>query len=328
MVLDASALTKYLESAIEEAVLNGLILIEDRARQLAPIRRVHKMGRRKERHVTAKDVASGSRFVAMSGTAFTAMNNDIGRRVAFGGGMNAKYGTAVFIPPKGRVPRVDTGAPRAHGRVNSLAPMIRTPGGHLSGTQFRLLDSGGGLRYQSVKVGNRSFKMDDLLTARGRYEVKTGRANELNASGQVQAGGRLRASIKHEGPYHDGNIVYGYVSAAAYDPGAKTLHNYAADMEYGSRHNKPHPFLRPALWESASRIKDLSHGVIAKALTAKSFVRNDESKQVAYRVKVDQRGFAQMVKNLNNLMQPDGQGVQRNVALLRGTSSTKTPAKV
>lgn len=100
----------------------------------------------------------------------------------------------------------------------------------------------------SLRVPTRSGKTRSALTTRGRYEVRSGRANFKGADGVTRVGGRLRESIHIEGPIREGGTMWWYIVADAKDPQTGRL--YGRDQEYGTRHHPPHPFLRPALQES------------------------------------------------------------------------------
>lgn len=93
----------------------------------------------------------------------------------------------------------------------------------------------------------------NLLTAHGRYEVKSGRANFLSSAGvgerpQMRVGGRLRGEIYIEPATYDGKEVWAYIVSPTKDP--VTGYPYNRAMEYGSLHNRAHPFMRPGLHES------------------------------------------------------------------------------
>lgn len=114
----------------------------------------------------------------------------------------------------------------------------------------------------------RSFGRTDAssrLSVRGRYELKTGRAiyptylPELNRErmkpraiggvnlsrpfGNVQnrLGGRLRAQIMWEAATLKGDLIQGWTVSPT---------EYARYQEFGTSRNRPHPFLRPALYEA------------------------------------------------------------------------------
>jgi HK97 gp10 family phage protein len=152
-----------------------------------------------------------------------------------------------------------------YGHNNSLQPVIRTKGETVTG-DFRLHKAG---RLMSVteayqikggKVGFRTANVEDLLTARGQSEVKSGRAAyKIPGEQEARIGGALRDSIRIQEPNPDarGGKIYGYVIAGndrAY---------YARYQEFGTSHNRAHPFLRPALYESREHFKSAMHRHLA-----------------------------------------------------------------
>jgi HK97 gp10 family phage protein len=130
-------------------------------------------------------------------------------------------------------------------------------------------------RVNGQLVAGRSA-IDALTTARARYDVEHGKItkridpksmsfeemkSELkrrrgltqDAFGVTRYGGTLRDSIivvKASLSTQEGKgIVRGYVRA-----GGGGI-DYAGYQEFGTRHNRPHPFLRPALYESRGPFK-------------------------------------------------------------------------
>lgn len=81
------------------------------------------------------------------------------------------------------------------------------------------------------------LRFDTPLTARGRYEVKTGRANITLGAGKSYVGGRLRSEI------------YATPAAGSVRITAKVVSPtpYAKYVEFGTRHNRAQPYLRPAV---------------------------------------------------------------------------------
>lgn len=75
------------------------------------------------------------------------------------------------------------------------------------------------------------------LTSRGRYELRTGRAN-FRGPGGATLGGRLRGEI-HVQPAEGGGTRW---VAKVVSPTP-----YAKYVEFGTRHNRAQPYLRPAL---------------------------------------------------------------------------------
>lgn len=98
--------------------------------------------------------------------------------------------------------------------------------------------------------GFTSPSLNPLLTSRGRYEVRSGRAihREVLASGnvRVQIGGRLKASIESEGVISTGQGSTVKVTAAA---------PYAKFVEFPTTHNAAQPFLLPALHDNRTRLR-------------------------------------------------------------------------
>lgn len=83
------------------------------------------------------------------------------------------------------------------------------------------------------------------LTARGRYELKAGRANFTSAGGTT-LGGRLRGEI-HTVPAESGGTRW---TARVVSPTP-----YAKYVEFGTRHSRAQPYLRPALAQVRSSFR-------------------------------------------------------------------------
>lgn len=99
--------------------------------------------------------------------------------------------------------------------------------------------------------GFQSATLHPLLSSRGRYEVRSGRAihREVSAGGgvtHVQIGGRLKASIGNEGVVVSGNGARARVSARV---------RYAKYVEFPTTHNAAQPFLLPALHGARGRLR-------------------------------------------------------------------------
>lgn len=75
------------------------------------------------------------------------------------------------------------------------------------------------------------------LTSRGRYELKSGRAN-FKTGGKNYLGGRLRGEIRADPAEVDGQRVSGKVVSPT---------PYAKFVELGTHHNRAQPYLRPAI---------------------------------------------------------------------------------
>jgi HK97 gp10 family phage protein len=99
-------------------------------------------------------------------------------------------------------------------------------------------------------VGFESQSLNPLLTSRGRYEVRSGRAihKEVLPSGNTKfhIGGALKASIGSEGAIQTGEGVEVRVTAAI---------RYAKFVEFPTTHNAAQPFLLPALHDNRERLR-------------------------------------------------------------------------
>lgn len=76
------------------------------------------------------------------------------------------------------------------------------------------------------------------LSARGRAELRSGRANFTDSAGVTTLGGRLRKEIGIARPTLQGTIIKGSVVSPT---------PYARFQEFGTRHNKATPYMRPAV---------------------------------------------------------------------------------
>ncbi len=96
------------------------------------------------------------------------------------------------------------------------------------------------------------------LTKRGASEVKTKRAlyigsNRVRLGIGASIGGRLRGEIHATAPSVSGTTATAWVISPT---------EYAKYQEFGTRHNRAHPFLRPAAEESREEVV----GLIANAM--------------------------------------------------------------
>lgn len=106
------------------------------------------------------------------------------------------------------------------------------------------------------KAGRSSGRIPEptRLTRRGAYEVKVALASSFKQNprsarwgqwGQSFVGGRLRGEIYATSPRRDGATAEAWVISPT---------SYAGYQEFGTRHNRAHPFLRPAAAESRAEI--------------------------------------------------------------------------
>lgn len=106
------------------------------------------------------------------------------------------------------------------------------------------------------RAGRSSGRMPQAttLSRRGAWEVKTALASNFSQNprsarwsqgGRATVGGRLRGEIYATTPHRAGNQAEAWVISPT---------EYAKFQEFGTRHNRAHPFLRPALDESREDI--------------------------------------------------------------------------
>jgi len=100
---------------------------------------------------------------------------------------------------------------------------------------------------------------DTPLTRQGAYEVRTMRArfHSVREGGEVTVGGRLRGEIFATRVTRTGN---GLAEVMVISPTP-----YAKYMEFGTRHNRAHPYLRPALEESRGDVVAQIASAVAEA---------------------------------------------------------------
>lgn len=87
-------------------------------------------------------------------------------------------------------------------------------------------------------AGPGRLKINTPLTARGRYELKTGRATYRSPGGRTTLGGRLRGEIHAD--YAEGGGPVWVARVVSPTP-------YAKYVEFGTRRSRAQPYLRPAL---------------------------------------------------------------------------------
>ena len=299
--ISADDLTLGILDAVEEGVRLGLEEIQMRAQKHAPVRDVFKHPRGRSRKQTSADVSSMATSRSRVGSIATG-----GPQRAYIGGaphvMSARkaqqlgfFTTGTMRSRTGhRVETTERGSNHAYvgkgvirGRANSMAPVVSSPAGLIGSESFRNWAGPNVLEIGAIRRGSAggSFQLTSLLSARGRYEAfgkvgkngeraGKGRAVRKDAGGQEVIGGRLRDGITIVGPFRNGPEIYGFVKAVAVDPTSKKQHNYATDQEFGTRHHKSQPFLRPGLLESVNtitRVTDPSknnhgRGLMQKAL--------------------------------------------------------------
>lgn len=96
---------------------------------------------------------------------------------------------------------------------------------HAFGSHRELIESG-------------RLKVSRPLTSRGHYELRSGRADFINPNGASTLGGRLRGEIRVDPAQGSGPVWVARVVSPT---------PYAKYQERGTRHNRAHPYMRPAL---------------------------------------------------------------------------------
>ena len=292
MVFDPNVFIEAIEQAAENAVKGGLAQVVERARHKAPVRRIFKGDRKIKfrgavgvQHLQLNETrgpafryaerAAVSVGFLHSGRSFA---SPVFRGIESSGRgpieTRGEFQSRVKVPASDRVLRLSPeDRIAARGRPNSSQPVIRVEGlGRITGN-FRELSGPGQLAHGTIyaRVNGRTVRgeLSSALTARGAYEVRKGRATNAE-TGEI--GGALRDSIKAEGPFVTRGEVYGFVSAAAFN---EQGFNYAYAQEIGTGHNRPQPFLRPALRELKDQIVNSQRTAFNTALRNAHGVRKD-----------------------------------------------------
>jgi HK97 gp10 family phage protein len=119
-------------------------------------------------------------------------------------------------------------------------------------------------RVVSRRTGAQGFDSPSLnkqLTARGRFEVRTGRAIHREAlpggGSRVHIGGALKASIESEGVVQTGEGAENRVTAGI---------RYAKFVEFPTIRTHAQPFLLPALHDNRQRLVKTMAAEVKKAL--------------------------------------------------------------
>lgn len=228
-----------------------------RARKYAPVRKLF-------RGTTyRKDDSLFGQFASPKGKA----RRPIERRINFGGQQRSGHANSfrpLFRSPDGtraiqgdfrRVHTSDTGAQR-------LRPIFHddlTEGNKVLRGNLEVFQRTGATGYRQIRQ-SKPISAEDIhvrggkaLTGRGRYEVRTGRSVRTSPSGISRIGGRLRGEIYVESARYSEGRVTAYVVSPTKDP--ETGYPYNRAMEFGTAHNRPYPFMRPALREHRTKFR-------------------------------------------------------------------------
>lgn len=218
------AIAANVKSAAIASLNQSARVVMERARSKAPVRNIFDGGRRKVRFRTSAEVLADRRVFRqfMAGSPFR---------------------PELIAPPSRRAgtstpsyARTTLGTGRA---ANTSFTDTANTWAASSRRRLRGVD---GLRYKVATMN---------LHARGRSEVKTGRADY---KGRV--GGRLRGEIR-------------MVPATRMAPQARVISPtpYARYQEFGTRRHAAQPFLRPALRESRSEIVSAMRAAVRGAIS-------------------------------------------------------------
>lgn len=200
VTFDPQAIYARIASRVEGIVTETAHLIAEDARERAPVRKV---------------------FQGSRGRATLQSTEEAAAEVA----VRARLGLAPGPVRTQRTPAA---------RVHRFGPrrLLQRPAFDPRVSRFR---AQGGQFTASAGQSNR-LVFDTPTTRRGRYEIRTGRAN-IFVNGQAFVGGRLRREITAS-QAEGGTITSATVSSPT---------PYAKYVEFGTRHNRAQPYLRPAI---------------------------------------------------------------------------------
>ena len=242
-VFNIPAILARVRQAEAEAIEQVSVAVVAEARRRAPIRKVFKEKpgyRRKFRQLT-----SSERLLAIKRA-------------------NAYYGAGTFSA------RRATAHIRNYARVASQRPgsqnalrrsrtnrTLGTARAGITGPFTPRTDARRVVNRRTGAIGFSSPSLSPLLTSRGKYEVRSGRAIHITAAGKVQIGGALKASIEAEGAVETGNGMEDRVTAGI---------RYAKFVEFPTIRTHAQPFLLPALHQNREKLVKVMAAEVRKAL--------------------------------------------------------------
>lgn len=223
-MIDLVSIGEAIFQAAVEALGEGAMTVEARAKKNAPIRQLFKRrfaGSYKIRYKSARAVRTEAqtRDLALR-TEYTLNNGPVTVVHPGNVGPSSKRSRQVWLKSAQR--RV---------RPND---MMEFRGIKAAEDQLRRY------KYDRQMASYGYQTLTSRLSSRGAYEVRTKRAM-YSVNGQNQIGGRLRGEIHTTTP-----MVSGYRS----EVWVISPTRYAKYQEFGTRHNAAHPFMRPAAAES------------------------------------------------------------------------------
>lgn len=239
---DLKNATMLIRHAVDVGVVHTAERVRKSAKNKAPVRKVFRYGRRTGIHT--RTVAEAKEEIAAFQKAFSVNKREAYQVLRASGVMGRQ--TSNTFSRTGQNIFDEEGNLVGKGGSMSLRSVIRT-------LPTSKIVVGGNV----VKVG-REFILpmgEENLTSQGRYDLKTGRAVHTPRLGHSFSeshdtlGGALRDSIQ-AGDDSSGTLIGHAVFAGGKDA------PYARYIEFGTRHNRAQPFLRPALAEHGDMLID------------------------------------------------------------------------
>jgi len=322
--IDQSTITQFFMEAAERGTMRAASHVVSRAQSLAPVRKIFRAGRGKAggaQKFRRGTMVSGP-FSMMSGGTFGLLTHSTAPMA-----MPKTLGIKDVVSGGGRGSRPEPGHgspapnPKVRGSAHGYSPVLKTRIGAIGGGEWAKgqttnLRFWGGDNVMALGLirspAGGHVALASMLTSRGRFEAfgkvgkdgtraGRGRAVHTSASGEQMIGGRLHDSIHAEGPFRNGMQVSGFVSASAHDPGSS--HNYARDQEFGTRKHKKHPFLRPALRESAAFFRaSVKLEIENRSMTKPTSSNDRDIHPVMLEVRIDTSSIESAVDKLHNTL--------------------------
>ena len=253
-MIDWDILTQQIIEASVTAVNATAFNTMEIAKAKAPVRKVFRGGRQTVRFKTTGEIESDKNLRARLGLAPEILATPAKIAAVVASWRKPKKGTTIGGKQFGLATVVTS-----RNRANAFFPggVLRAEDAEHKGMRRKFVAED--LRLLNRKNEQRLMEpmAEHELTARGRYELKTGRAisekNEVRVdlfTGKLRIvqterprlGGSLRSSIRVEKADPG---MYPIIKASVVAGGGKVT--YARYQELGTRHNPAHPFLRPAL---------------------------------------------------------------------------------
>ena len=235
-MIDFEALAAEILDQATSALGAGALMVQERAKHLAPVRHIFSGDRYTLRYKQASEMEADRSVRARMGLSVEgSMDNPRPR--------TARYRSPLrHTEPDNRWAGRYGSRPTPKWRERRLSVAAQ----HLADYQAEMANRKAGEIHQAT-----------VLDRHGAYEVKlalasSSRHNPRSARslrwGHAYVGGRLRNSIRAIRPSMSGGVATAWVVAGGEEA------PYAKYQEFGTAHNAAHPFLRPALAESRADI--------------------------------------------------------------------------